>query len=588
MTPPPAAAWLSSAHCSSLSGSGSQVKRLLTDVRSGESTFCRVPARGRGSCLQRLGGGRSLSSAVGSSMEMTSSVPPRAGRREWIGLAVIALPCLLYSMDLTVLNLAVPHLSADLKPSASQLLWIVDIYGFLVAGSLITMGTLGDRIGRRRLLMIGAAAFGAASVLAAFSTSAEMLIATRALLGIAGATLAPSTLSLIRNMFLDPGQRTFAIGVWVTSYSVGGAIGPLLGGVLLEYFWWGSVFLLGVPVMVLLLAVGPMLLPEFRDPKAGRLDLLSAAQSLVAVLLVIYGLKKLAENGLGWLPVLTIIAGLGIGILFVRRQRTLEHPLIELGLFRVPAFSASLATYTLGTLVAFGVYIFIAQYLQLVLGLSPLRAGLATVPSMAAFIAGSMVVPPIAQRVRPAHLMGAGLLIAAVGFGVLTQVERIGLVGLIIGSVIYSVGLSPVVILATDLIVGSAPVERAGAASAISETSSELGGALGIAVFGSIGTAVYRLAMWEAVPGGLSSAATEAARSTLGGAVAVAGQLPPQLGVELLGSARAAFTQAFELTAAISAAVSLATAIGAMVLLRRVRAGSNLHEQPSLEHPIQA
>src|SRR6188474_2903990 len=198
---------------------------------------------------------------------MAAPLSNRAGRREWLGLAVIALPCVLYSMDLTVLELAVPRLSADLKPTAAQLLWILDIYGFLVAGSLITMGTLGDRIGRRRLLMIGAAAFGVASVIAAFSTSAEMLIATRALLGLAGATLAPSTLSLIRNMFLDQQQRTVAIGIWISSYSVGAAIGPLVGGILLEHFWWGSVFLIGVPVMVLLLVVGPMLLPEFRDPE---------------------------------------------------------------------------------------------------------------------------------------------------------------------------------------------------------------------------------------------------------------------------------------------------------------------------------
>ncbi|HMI42692.1 MAG TPA: MFS transporter, partial [Gemmatimonadaceae bacterium] len=189
---------------------------------------------------------------------------------------MIALPCVLYAMDLTVLNLAVPRMSEDLKPTSAQLLWILDIYGFLVAGSLITMGNIGDRIGRRRLLMIGAAAFGVASVIAAFSTSAEMLIATRALLGVAGATLAPSTLSLIRTMFRDPEQRTFAIGVWVTSYSVGGAIGPLLGGVVLEYFWWGAVFLLGVPVMALLLVVGPRLLPEFRDPEAEPVDILSA------------------------------------------------------------------------------------------------------------------------------------------------------------------------------------------------------------------------------------------------------------------------------------------------------------------------
>jgi MFS transporter, DHA2 family, multidrug resistance protein len=270
------------------------------------------------------------------------------------------------------------------------------------------MGTLGDRISRRRLLLIGAAAFGAASVLAAFSTSAEMLIAARALLGLAGATLAPSTLSLIRSMFVDPAQRTVAIGVWVTSYSVGGAIGPLLGGILLEYFWWGSVFLLGVPIMVLLLVVGPVLLPEFRDPKAGRLDLLSAAQSLAAVLLVIYGLKKFAQDRMSWPPALSIVTGLAIGILFVHRQRRLTRPLIDLRLFRDPAFSASLATYTLGTLVAFGVYIFIAQYLQLVLGLSPLQAGLATVPSMAAYVVGSLVVPAIARRVRPAYEWAPG------------------------------------------------------------------------------------------------------------------------------------------------------------------------------------
>jgi len=247
----------------------------------------------------------------------------KATRREWIGLAVLALPCMLYSMDLTVLNLAVPHLTVDLKPTSTQLLWIVDIYGFMIAGSLITMGTLGDRIGRRRLLMIGAAAFGIASILAAFSKSAEMLIATRALLGVAGATLAPSTLSLIRNMFLDPAQRTLAIGVWITSYSVGGAIGPLLGGVMLEYFWWGSVFLIGVPVMVVLLVLGPMLLPEFRDPNAGRLDLLSAALSLLAVLAAIYGLKQIAEHSVGWVAVLSVLLGIVLCVLFIRRQERL-------------------------------------------------------------------------------------------------------------------------------------------------------------------------------------------------------------------------------------------------------------------------
>src|SRR6266699_3951247 len=228
---------------------------------------------------------------------MTGPEAPPAGRREWIALAVIALPCLLYSMDLSVLYLALPSLTADLKPSSGELLWITDIYGFMLAGFLITMGTLGDRIGRRRLLLIGAAAFGLASVLAAFATSVAMLIAARALLGIAAATLAPSTLSLIRNMFLDTGQRTFAIGVWVTSFSLGGALGPLLGGLLLHFFWRRSVFPLALPVMALLLAVGPRLLPEFRDPDAGRFDLVSAALSLVSVLALVYGIKELAQNG---------------------------------------------------------------------------------------------------------------------------------------------------------------------------------------------------------------------------------------------------------------------------------------------------
>ena len=496
----------------------------------------------------------------------------KATRREWIGLAVIALPCVLYAMDLTVLNLAVPRLSEDLKPTSAQLLWILDIYGFFVAGSLITMGTLGDRIGRRRLLLIGAAAFGAASVVAAFSRSAEMLIATRALLGVAGATLAPSTLSLIRNMFHDPQQRTFAIGVWVTSYSVGGAIGPLLGGVVLQYFWWGAVFLLGVPVMVLLLIVGPRLLPEFRDPNAKPLDLLSAALSLIGVLLVIFGLKRAAEHGFGIVAVMSVLAGILVGIVFVRRQKKLEHPLIELQLFRSRTFTAALATYLVATFAFFGSFVFIAQYLQLVLGLSPLEAGLWSLPSFVSFVAGSMIVPVLARRFPPAQLIIAGLVIAAVGFAVLTQVDRANPLAVIVtGSIIYSLGGSPVVILATDIIVGSAPVERAGAASAISETSSELGGALGVAILGSIGTAVYRMRMIDAMPNGVPAAVGEVARGTLGGATAVAEQLPGHLGAALLGTARDAFIQAFVATAAVNAVLVLATAIAATLLLRRAQ-----------------
>jgi DHA2 family multidrug resistance protein-like MFS transporter len=500
------------------------------------------------------------------------AAPAKAGRREWIGLLVIALPCLVYAMDLTVLNLALPALSADLQPSSSELLWIVDIYGFVVAGLLITMGTLGDRIGRRRLLLIGGAAFGAASVLAALAATAEMLIAARALLGVAGATLAPSTLSLIRNMFHDPQERTVAVGVWITSFSAGAAVGPLVGGLLLEQFWWGSVFLVAVPVMALLLVVGPSLLPEFRPPETGRLDLVGATVSLVAVLAVIYGLKQIAQDGVGWVPTGSIVAGLAFGAAFVRRQRRVADPLIDLRLFRVPAFSSALAANTLGFFVAFGAAVFIAQYLQLVVGLSPLEAGLWSLPGAGGFIAGSLLTPVLVRHVRSVFAMAGGLALAAAGFGLLTRVDAdSALAVLVTASFVFSLGLAPVFTLAADMMVGTAPPERAGAAAGISETSSELGGALGIAVLGAIGTAVYRGEVADAVPPGLPPEATKAARDTLGGAVAVGHGLPDPLSADLLDAAREAFTEGVQLVATLSAALALGAALLAAGLLRRVR-----------------
>ena len=517
-------------------------------------------------------------------MGVTGPAPVRAGRREWVGLAVLALPCVVYAMDLTVLNLALPALSEDLQPSSSQLLWIVDIYGFMVAGLLITMGTLGDRIGRRRLLLIGAAAFGLASLFAAFSTSAEMLIAARALLGVAGATLAPSTLSLIRNMFTDPSQRTFAIGVWITSFSAGAAIGPLVGGLLLERYWWGSVFLPALPVMGLLLIVGPRLLPEYRDPDAGRLDLVSAALSLVAVLAVIYGLKEIAQDGVGWTAGLFIVFGLVVGAAFVSRQRRLTTPLIDLHLFRVPAFDAALSANTFGFFVNFGMALFLAQYLQLVLGLSPLEAGLWTIPYACAFIVGALLTPLFVSRVRPSFVIAGGLTVAGLGFALLTQVDRDPALAVVVtGAVVFALGLAPVFTLAADMMVGAAPAERAGAAAGVAETSAEFGGALGIAILGALGTAVYRSQIDDALPAALPSEVAEPARDTLGAAVAAGEELPGRLGSELVEAAQEAFTQALQVAATISAAVAIGAAILVAALLKRVRMGSELEEERGRE-----
>jgi len=480
-----------------------------------------------------------MSSASPPSHPPSVGSPPRAGRREWLGLAVIALPCLLYSMDLTVMNLALPTISRALSPTNAQELWIVDSYGFLLAGSLVTMGTLGDRLGRRRVLLIGAAAFEVASIIAAFSSSATMLIVMRGLLGIAGATLAPSTLSLIRNLFLDARQRTFAVGIWATSFSVGAAIGPFVGGLLLQRFWWGSAFLIGAPVMILLLLLGPVLLPEFRAPDASRVDWPSAALSALGVLPLIYGLKRAAFSGIGVAPVLSMLVGVAVIFAFVRRQRSLAEPLLDLRLFAIPAFRLALALNSLSLFVAFSAFLFVAQYLQLVLGLSPLSAGLWTVPSAFGFIIGSLLAPWLARHFPLSRLLAASLAFAALGLSILCSVEPSSRVVVpMVAALILAIGVSPVVTLATDLIVSSAPAEVAGAASALSETSTEFGGAAGIAIFGSIGGAVYRWQLAKPSAPALAPSLASAGHQTLAFAISASERLAPELGVALRVRAR--------------------------------------------------
>ncbi len=503
-------------------------------------------------------------------LELSHSRPANAaaGVRAWLGLALLALPTMLLGLDLTLLHLALPALAADLRPTSLEALWIMDAYGFMIAGFLITMGTLGDRIGRRKLLMMGAAAFAVASVLAAFSTSALMLIAARALLGIAGATLMPSTLALITNMFAEPRQRALGFGIWATMFAFGMATGPVVGGVLLEHFWWGAAFLIAVPVLGLLLLLAPVLLPEYRASQAGRIDLTSVGLSLAAMLPVIYGIKQVAKDGFGWQPLGLIAVGLIFAAVFVGRQRRLADPLLDMSLFANRAFSIALIILLFGLVAVGGTMLLVTQYLQLVAGLSPLVAGLWMGPPALAMVAAGVAAPLIGRWVRPGFIVAGALGLSAVGYLMLTQLDNgaTGVVLVVAGFSLAYFGLGTIAALGTDLVVGSAPADKAGSASAMSETVQDLGVSLGIAVLGSLATALYRGQMLERIPEGLGPEAREAVGDSLWAVSSVAADLP----AGLIDEARAAFTGGFSAAAMVSAVGVAVLALLAAVALRHV------------------
>jgi DHA2 family multidrug resistance protein-like MFS transporter len=506
---------------------------------------------------------------------MTSRTPSRAGARQWFGLAVLLFPVALMTADLGVLWLATPHLTADLRPSSAELLWITDIYGFLTAGTLVIMGTLGDRIGRRRLLMAGSSGFVVVSLIAAYAPNPETLISARALLGVAGAAVLPSTLALISHMFADPRQRATAIAMWVTALSVGLAAGPVIGGALLEHWWWGSVFLMGVPVMLAVLVTAPLVLPEYRDPAAGRLDPASVVLFLLSVLPLVYGIKNVAEHGPNLPAAVVSAAGLLFAVLFVRRQNRLPVPLLDLRLFRHRAFTGALLTLLLGMTALNGVEYLVPQYLQAVEGQSPLKAALWLLPGAAGLVAGSQLTPPLARRVRPALVLFAGLLVSLAGYAVLTLYTGVVPTSLALAVVMF--GVAPISVLGTALAVGSAPPEKAGAAAATGQTAYDLGLALGIAVTGSVAVAVYR--------GGIPADAPARAHHTVGAALTAAGRLPD--GAELAAVARDAFTSGMQTAAMVSAGFALVTAAVVMTLLRHVPpiSAASPEKEPAAPHP---
>ncbi|GAB3450046.1 MFS transporter [Streptomonospora sediminis] len=489
------------------------------------------------------------------------------GARDWAALAVLVLPVVLISVDMTVLGFAVPYLSADLSPSGSQLLWIVDIYSFVLAGLLVTMGSLGDRIGRRRLLMAGSAGFGAASLLAAYAPSPEILIAARALLGLAGATLMPSTLSLLRNIFTDERRRLTAVAIWASGFSAGAALGPIVGGWLLEHFHWGSVFLMNLPVMALILIATPLLVGESRDPGAGRLDLPSVLLSLGAMLPAVYGIKHLAEHGWSAGALAALATGLAAGTVFVRRQQRLPDPMIDVRLFADRRFSAAVGTNLMLVFAMASSLFALTQYLQLVEGLSPILAGLALVPGLVLSVAASFAAVSLSRRLSTAAVVAAGLALVAAGFVLMALLPGGGAGLMAVAFALLGTGIGLAETLTNGTVLTAAPPQQAGAASAVSETAYELGGALGVALLGSLLTAVYRIRLGDVA--GVGDRAMAAASETLGGASAVAdGGLSPETAAVLMAAARDAFTDGVQVTSALAAGVTLAAGVVAWVFLR--------------------
>jgi DHA2 family multidrug resistance protein-like MFS transporter len=509
----------------------------------------------------------------------TSTTPApgaRAGRREWTALGVLMLPLLLVSMDVSVLYFAIPSISADLEPTGTQQLWIFDIYAFVLAGLLMTMGSLGDRIGRRKLLLLGAAAFGTASLLAAYANSAETLIAARALLGIGGATLMPSTMAIIRTMFTDPGQRAKAIGLWSGVMTGGVALGSVMSGVLVEYFWWGSVFLVNLPAMVLLLVLGPILLPESKNPEPGRFDLLSVPLSMAAVLPVIYGIKEIPSEGWKTQYVVSVAVGLVFAALFVQRQRTAKSPLISPQLFRGRGFAPAVVLNLVSSFGMMGSAYFTTQYLQSVLGKSSMEAALwSLLPAVLVGVAAPVAAQLVQKGVHRAHVVSGGFVIGACGYGLLALTGTDSLWLTLIGAGVLASGIVIVMSQMMDLALGTVPVGNAGSASSLLETGAEFGGALGMAVLGSIGTAVYRNEIGTGVPA--------PAHETLGGALAVAQRMPGRTGDALAAAARDAFTSGMHAAAIAGAVLLLGAAVLATTTLRRVHVRETEADAPATE-----
>ncbi|MGH4033376.1 MFS transporter [Actinomycetota bacterium Odt1-20B] len=496
----------------------------------------------------------------------------RAGAREWVGLAFLLLPTMLLTADLGVLWLATPPLAADLGPSSTQLLWINDIYGFVMACLLVLSGNVGDRFGRRKMLITGLVVFAAASLIASYAPNPTVLILARAALGVGSAMIIPSTLALIAHMFSDARQRARAIAMWVTALSTGIAVGPVVSGVMLEHFWWGSVFLVGVPVMAFALIVTPIAVPEFHNPDTKKLDGISMPLLVLTLLPLVYAIKRIGEYGIDTWMLVSLAAALVFGVAFTRRQRRLENPLLELRLFADRTFTTALLLLFIGLAAMNGVEYVVPQYFQIINQLPSLEAGLLMMLPAAGLAVGSQLTPLLARRVRPAYVIAGGAALSLVGFFLMTTLpsDGGGTATAAASTTIMMTGLAPITVLCTDIAVSAAPPQQAGQASSIGQTAYELGLAFGVAATGSVMAAVYRGDVEAAAGQGVSESTVSEIADNVSGGAAVADAVPGRAGAELADAVRAAFTSGFHVAAVISAVLAAVMGLLAVLLLRRV------------------
>ncbi|GAE09155.1 MFS transporter [Paenibacillus sp. JCM 10914] len=453
---------------------------------------------------------------------------PKATWREWVGLIPLTLAVFMLATDMTILFLAMPSIAADLAPSATQMLWIIHIGELLAVGFFLTMGRLGDRIGRRRLLIIGVTIYGVSSIVAAFSTESWMLIASRALLGLASATVMPSTMSLLRNMFFYPKQFSVAIAIIMSSFSAGMALGPPIGGLLLDHYWWGAVFLVNVPAVVVLLAAAP-LLPEYRNKQSQRMDLVSVLLSSLTLIIFIFALQEMASHGIKIIYVGLIALSIAVGFLFINRQLHSKDPLLDLYMFRNSVLTNSLISRVFLSLLITGESMLFAQHLQ-VIGLSPTEAGLLLIIPAIFSIAGTLVSPVLTRWMSPTYAMVSNLLTAGGGaFLLMLTVQKADILLLMIGASLMGIGVGPTITIASEQIISSVPQERAGTASALSDVSNGLGSVLSVAIIGSIGMLVYRWTLTDSIPAGVQPEIANSAMESVGTALAVSDGLPDML-----------------------------------------------------------